>query len=90
MPLTHLPLFIHGDSAWPDLTAKRDTGLLVNVMDEDGALELAALPQGTVGGRTTVTIRVNLPGGRVVLAQTTLRLLKAAVRAFEAAHGEAI
>ena len=35
---------------------------------------------GTVGGRPTVTIRVNLPDG-------TLRLLKSAVQAFEEAHG---
>ena len=74
-------------------TVRSDTPLplppVIDLMDETNAtLELAPLPVGTPGGLTRIKLRVNLPDGRVVLAQTTLRLLKRAVQEFERRYGE--
>jgi hypothetical protein len=86
--MTGLNIIINGDGAWPDITAKRAEGKLIDLMDDPHAKwSLACLPRGTQGGNPTVTARFDLPDGRVILTQTTLKLLKSAVRAFEAAHG---
>jgi hypothetical protein len=49
---------------------------------------VAALPRGTVSGKPTVTFRVDLPDGTVVLAETTLSLFLSAADAFKARHGD--
>lgn len=87
---TVLPLHAHGDHCWPDLDQVKQEGRLIDLMGPDigPVLELAALPKGTEGGRTTVTIRVDLPDGRVVLTEVTLRLLKMAVETFATVWGE--
>lgn len=74
-----LEIKLDGDGAWPDLIDKPVLDCRV-----DG---IAALADGTVVGRPSVAIRVNLPDGSVVLAQTTLRLLVAAVDAICARYG---
>jgi hypothetical protein len=39
-------------------------------------------------GKTSVMIRMNLPDGSVALGETSLALLLAAARAFEAVYGD--
>ena len=48
---------------------------------------IAALPGGMASGRTSLTIRIDLPNGDVVLAETSLALLQLAARAFTARYG---
>lgn len=73
-----LEVFTHGDECWLDLKEKGFiTGQFVGI---------ARLPGGTVSGRSSVTVRIELPDGRIVLAETTLRLLKNAVAAFMVAE----
>lgn len=70
----HLQVILDGDNCWPDLKEKGFT---------EGSFEgIALLHNGTVQGNATVTIRVELPDGKTVLAQTTLVLLSNAVKAF--------
>jgi hypothetical protein len=57
----------------------------VVVLPDEALVQLAMLREGTVGNRPSVTIRLDLPDGRVVLAQTSLRLFLAAAEVFRAA-----
>lgn len=70
----HLQVIMNGDNCWPELKEK---GFTVGLLEG-----IALLPNGTVQGNATVTIRVELPDGKTVLAQTTLALLSDAVKAF--------
>jgi len=72
-----LQIILDGDNCWPDLRA----GFI------EGQWEgIARLRRGTVLGNATVTVRIRLPDGQTVLAETTLALLEGAVRAFRAAE----
>lgn len=72
-----LSVITNGDNCWPDLKDKR---LVVG-----NWVGIARLPNGTAQGNATVTVRIELPDGRTVLAETTLALLSSAMRAFEVA-----
>lgn len=77
-----LEVFVNGDSCWPDLTKKGFiTGQFVGI---------ARLPGGTTSGKSSVTVRIELPDGRTVLAETTLTLLRQAVTAFMAAEEDRV
>lgn len=56
------------------------------------AWTIGGLRGGMVGGdgtpRTSVMVRIPLPDGRTVIAETSLRLLYAAVRAIAIRHGQ--
>ena len=77
-----LDVQIDGNNCWPDL------------VDENGKPEfvvgeligIARLTNATTTGASSVTLRVELPDGRTILAQTTLALIDVAVMAFKAAE----
>lgn len=71
-----LHIITDGENCWPDLQAGFIEGNLVAI---------ARLPNATLRGNPVAILRIALPDGQVVLAQTTLYLLGNAVRAFEAA-----
>jgi len=74
-----LDLQLEGDNCWPELKEK---GFI-----EGEVSGIAGLPHGTVEGRPSVTVRIELPDGQTVLAETTLRLFLAAARALLARYG---
>lgn len=74
-----LKLILDGDHAWPELRGKK----LVHVTH---GIQVAALKAGTKEGRPSVAIRIDLPDGTVVIAETTLRLFKVAAAALEAKY----
>ncbi len=76
-------LHINGDACWPELLEKIERGEVVRAAP--AALQFARLPGGMTSGASSVTIRVDLPDGRVVLVETSLRMLGLVARAFEAA-----
>jgi hypothetical protein len=76
-----LQVVINGDNCWPDL--KDEKGQPTHITGQ--LTGIARLPRGTELGRSTVTIRVELPDGRTVLAETTLSLMNGAMTAFNAA-----
>jgi hypothetical protein len=84
-----LRVILDADGCWPDLPEKDEAGLLINAMsgEDEAQIALALLPHGTQEGRPSVTIRLDLPDGRTILAQTTLRLFTSAARAFAAKAG---
>ena len=80
IPLIPLAIELDGDGCWPDLDAVIDAGKY-----HEGRLEaVALLKNGTESGKHTVTFRVDMPDGSVVVAQTTLALLVMATRGMKA------
>jgi hypothetical protein len=75
-----LSIILDGDGCWPDLAEKE-------VVEAD-LTAVAPLEHGTALGKPTVTFRVDLPDGKVVLAQTTLSLFLSAADAFKARLGD--
>lgn len=76
MPALHLIL---REPAWPDLPTKE----VIHITEP---LEITALSHGMESGATSVALRINLPDGKVVIAETSLALLVATVRALAARY----
>lgn len=74
-----LVIKLEGDHSWPDLADKPD-GQIIDIQ----TIEMALLPGGMASGKASVAIRIDLPDGRVVIAQTSQELFDAAARAFRA------
>jgi hypothetical protein len=75
MPM--LTIKLDGDRCWPDLADKSEEQLI-----EIQNLEVALLPGGMQSGKASVAIRIDLPDGRTIIAQTSQELFDAAARAF--------
>lgn len=75
------------EPTWPDLAEKRDQLSWLNSND-DPPIQIGALERGTVGGRPSVAIRIDLPDGRIVVAETTLRLFQMANAALLGRFGD--
>ena len=76
-----LDIILHGDGCWPDLKEHPDR--VIHIAG-DAHIAMAALPGGMTSGKTSVAIRIDLPDGRVVVAETSLALLGTAVDMFRA------
>lgn len=77
MPVLHLIL---RDPAWPDLAGRRE----LDVIHVTTPIEVTGLPGGMDSGATSVAFRIDLPDGRVVIAETSLALLVATVAGIRA------
>lgn len=75
-----LPIHLDGDGCWPDLV---DEPVI-----ETQKMEVAVLSQGMASGAPSVAVRVDLPDGRSVVAQTSLKLFLTAADAFKARYGD--
>lgn len=75
-----LSVILDGDGCWPDLAENPPT--------EAVFAAVAALPAGMASGRPSIALRVDLPDGSVVVAQTSYRLFQAAARALAARYGD--
>lgn len=64
---------VAGDGAWEELKAKAEAGQLIHLADA-ATIGIAHLAGGMSSGRASLTIRLDLPDGRTVLAETSLRL----------------
>ena len=75
-----LPLTIHldGDNCWSDLKDKLDD--VIHVTSDN--MEIAALKGGMASGKPSVCIRINLPDGQVVIAETSMMLFLLAASSF--------
>lgn len=78
MPALDIKIHVDGDNVWPDLRNKR-----VLAGEVTG---VALLPEGMQSGLASVSYRIQLPTGEVVIAQTSLALLVGAAKAFIAAE----
>jgi len=75
---------LEGDNCWPDLAEKLDTPDLIR----GTGIAIAVLSRGMESGRPSLTFRIDLPDGRVVLVETSLRLFMTAVKAIRARYGD--
>lgn len=85
--MSKLSLNLDGDGAWPDLAKKMRAGKVIHLAD-DAEMGLAALAHGMQSGRASVAWRFDLPSGRTVLAEMSLRTLYAGVMGIVARYGE--
>lgn len=83
MPAIHL--LLDGDNAWPDL---RDPDRVIHLGSGSPPIGIAVLANGMASGKPSVCLRVDLPDGRSVLAETSMALFVAAARAMVARYGE--
>lgn len=88
-------VILDGDGCWPDLVADGETlksaasgKPVIHLGQGAPAIQVAALPGGMTSGRTSVTFRLDLPDGTVVLAETSLLLFLTAARAFREEFGD--
>lgn len=66
---------LDGEGSWPDLEGKP-------LLQPARAIEVALLPGGMASGKASVAIRIDLPDGRTVIAQTSEELFQGAARVF--------
>lgn len=79
-----LDVFLNGDKAWPDLADRRDD--IIHLTGEGDMMGVAVLDRGTTSGKPSVALRLDLPGGKVVIAETTARLFCTAAKAIMAKY----
>lgn len=77
-----LTVKLEGDGAWPDLRTKN----FIHVANGAPPIEVAVLDGGLASGRPSVAIRIELPDGQTVVAETTARLFVTAGRAIAAKY----
>jgi uncharacterized protein (UPF0371 family) len=70
-------LKLDGERCWPDLADKMD-----QIIDVEAPIQIALMPGGMSTGKAAIAIRIELPDGRTVIAQTSQELFDAAARAF--------
>jgi hypothetical protein len=70
------------EPAWPELRERTD------VIHTTGPIGIAGLEGGMESGKPSVALRIDLPDGRVVLAETSLSLFLTAADALRARYGD--
>jgi hypothetical protein len=81
--MSHINLITNGDGAFADL--KENMESLVSV-PADSPINVALLDRGMASGRPSVAIRLDLPDGKSVIAQTSARLFVTTARAIMARY----
>mgnify|MGYP001566745221 CR=1 FL=1 len=84
MPIIHVN--IEGDAAWSDIRqlAEANDPRLIQAMGNDTVWHLTILEDGMKSGAYSVGLRLDLPDGRVVLAETSWAALRTAYVALAA------
>lgn len=72
-------IILDGDCAWPELAGK----YIVHLAGGAKPIQVAVLAGGRPSGRPSVALRLDLPDGRIVVAETSARLFVAAAKAIE-------
>lgn len=67
-----IDLHLHGDNAYPDLAGRPEA--VIHLGNDAPPIGITALAGGMMSGNASVMLRIDLPDGRVVLAETSLRL----------------
>jgi surface antigen len=83
MTIPAIDLKVEGDGAWEDL---RKSGVIWC----GTRIGVAALEGGMRSGRPSIAVRLELPDGKIAVAETSLRALETAVAALVARYGSQI
>lgn len=81
-----IDLKLNGDGAWTDLQGI-DPGRIAKV-PENTAIQIVTLGGGMASGKPSVMIRLDLPDGRLVLAETSVALFQMAAAAMTGRYGD--
>lgn len=81
-----LSVKLDGDRAYPDLAQRAAD--VIHLGEGAPPIGVTALAGGMASGRTSVALRIDLPDGRVVLAETSLRLFLLAADMLRACYGD--
>jgi hypothetical protein len=73
---------LDGDNVWPDLRDKT----IIHLGQDAPPISVAVLNGGLASGRPSVAIRIDLPDGQTVVAETTARLFCTAAKAIMARY----
>jgi hypothetical protein len=73
---------MNGDGAWPDLVGKP----VVHLGNNAPPIQIAVLGRGMRGGKPSISLRLDLPDGKVVVAETSARLFCTAGRMITAKY----
>jgi len=79
-----ITVILEGDNAWPDLRGKE--ARIIHLTD--ALWEIATLKAGMKSGLPSASLRLDLPDGRVVIAETSVAALLVAMKVIEAKWGE--
>ncbi|MGH6967771.1 MAG: hypothetical protein ACREEN_01525 [Stellaceae bacterium] len=80
--MIQMNVILNGDNCWPDLKDKK----IIHLANDAPPMQVALLDGGLQSGRPSVALRVDLPDGQVLVAETTARLFCAAARAIMAKY----
>jgi len=81
-----LQVILDGEGCWPDLEEK--SFQVVHLGNGAPAIQMAGLHEGMTSGKPSVSIRLDLPNGTIVVAETSLALLLTAADALKAHYGD--
>jgi len=73
---------LDGDNAWPDLNMAN----VIHLSNGAPAIQVAVLENGMASGRPSIALRIDLPDGKHVIAETSARLFVTAGRAIHAKY----
>jgi hypothetical protein len=71
------------EPAWPELAATPE-----RIIHVTQGMQVSGLEGGMQSGKPSLALRLDLPDGRVVIAETSLALLVSATRALVARYGD--
>ena len=77
-----LTIDLNGDNAWPDLRGKP----FIHLGNDAPPIQVALIDHGMASGRPSIAIRLDLPDGQTVIAETTARLFVSAARGIESRY----
>lgn len=75
---------LEGDSAWPELGPLVADGKVIHLGQGAPPIQVAGLEGGMTSGKASVCLRIDLPDGRTVIAETSLRCFLVAADALRA------
>lgn len=84
--MNEIKVILEGDGCWPDLAEKEKEGKFIHLPDPQ--MQIAALSKGMTSGKPSISIRFELPDGKTVMAETSMRLFIAAAEAFKAKYAQ--
>jgi hypothetical protein len=81
-----IDLSLHGDGAFADLADKPQEQILK--LPDGWPIQIATLDGGMASGNPSVMIRIDLPDGKVVLAETSVKLWQMCAAAMRGKYGD--
>lgn len=79
-----IDLTLDGDGAWPELKDRAERGGILHVSE----IRMAARSRAIASGKPSVTFRLDLEDGTVIMAESSLAALLTAMDAIVARHGD--